>query len=106
MSDSLKEGGNRSSGIASSDKDNSSSSQGGVADERSKTNSHYDANAYFDDYGYLTDKDNVLGGGNRSTEFFVSRTHSTDRKATIRQDQHRDFVDGQLEAYRGRRRGL
>ena len=105
FTDLLEEGGNRSSGTASLDKDNYSSSQGGVADERSKTNSHYDADAYFNDYGYLTDKDNVLGGGNRSTEFFVPRTHSTDLEAGIRQDQLRDFVDGQLEANRGRRRG-
>ena len=103
--DLFEEGGNRSSGTASSDEDNNSSSLGGVADERSKTNSHYDADAYFNDYGYLTDKDNVLGGGNRSTEFVVSRTHSTDLEVAIRQDQHRDFVDGQLEAKRGRRRG-
>ena len=74
----------------------------GAADERSRTNSHCDADAYFNDDSNFTNKDNVLGGGDRSTRFFVSRTHSTDREATIRQDQHQDFVDGQLEAYRGR----
>ena len=71
FTDSLEEGGNRSSGTASSDKDNSSSSQGGVADERSKTNSHYDADAYSNDYGYLTVKDNVseVGTARRSSSF-------------------------------------
>ena len=29
-----------------------------------------------------------LGGGNRSTEFFVPRTHSTDLEVAIRQDLH------------------
>ena len=53
----------------------------GAADERSKTNSHHDADAYFNDYSDLTYKDDVLGGGNRSTEFFVSGTHSTDLEA-------------------------
>ena len=69
--DLLEEGGNRSSGTASSDEDNNSPSLGGVADERSKTNSHHDADAYSNDYGDLTNKDNVLGGGNRSTGFVV-----------------------------------
>ena len=53
----------------------------GAADKRSKTNSHHDADAYFNDYSDLTYKDDVLGGGNRSTEFFVSGTHSTDLEA-------------------------
>ena len=60
FTDLLEEGGNRSSGTASSDEDNNSSSLGGVADERSKTNSHYDADAYSNDHGYSTYKDNVL----------------------------------------------
>ena len=72
----------------------------GAADERSKTNSHCDADAYFNDDSNFTNKDNVLGGGDRSTGSFVSRTHSTDWEVAIRQDQHRDFVDGQLEASR------
>ena len=46
-----------------------------------------------------------LGGGNRSTEFFVPRTHSTDLEVATRQDQHRDFVDELLEPIWGRRRG-
>ena len=69
--DLLEEGGNRSSGTASSDEDNNSSSLGGVADERSKTNSHYDADAHSNDYGYLTVKDNVseVGTARRSSSF-------------------------------------
>ena len=55
----------------------------GAADERSKTNSHHDADAYFNDYSDLTYKDDVLGGGNRSTEFLVSGTHSTDLEAKV-----------------------
>ena len=46
-----------------------------------------------------------LGGGNRSTEFFVPQTHSTDLEVAIRQDQHRDLVDELLEPIGGRRRG-
>ena len=43
----------------------------GAADERSKTNSHHDADAYFNDYGYLTVKDNVseVGTARRSSSF-------------------------------------
>ena len=55
----------------------------GAADERSKTNSHHDADAYFNDYSDFTYKDDVLGGGSRSTEFFVSGTHSTDLEAKV-----------------------
>ena len=77
----------------------------GAADERSKTNSHDDADAYSNDYSNFTNKDNVLGGGNRSTGFFVLRMHPSDLEAGIWQDQLQDFVDGQLEANRGRRRG-
>ena len=62
----------------------------GAADERSKTNSHDDADAYFNDYSNFTNKDNVLGGGNRSTGFFVPRIHSLNLEAGIRQDQLQD----------------